>query len=33
MSTPGRQYHYQGVHFLRKTITYATENVQVFVGT
>lgn len=33
MSTPGRQFHDQAIHFLRKTITYATENTQVFVGT
>ena len=32
MSTPARQYHYQGVHFLRKTLSYTTENTQVAVG-
>lgn len=33
MTATARQYHYQGVHFLRKTLSYTTENTQVEVGT
>lgn len=33
MSTPARQYHQAMVHYLRKSITFATENTVIDIGT